>query len=222
MTARRRPDSRRTTPSSRRGSAPRTRSDSRTSAAERAYARRAQRAEEARRASGAGRTARSGSVVGLFAWLRPRLLRSRTSFVLLIMLLLAGGVAATLWLSTQAISTSYRLERLHEQNARLAERVAELQRVVAKRESATWLAEQARSLGMVPAGLPAKLVVQPDGTIRLVGEPHVVTAESASRAPRFPLLSSAPPQAQRQDRDTGSAEGDESTDQETSSAGAGG
>lgn len=209
-------------PSARRRNGRSARAGSKGSAAERAYARREQRAVGTSPGSGARRD-RSRSGTGALAWLRPRLPRSRASFVLLIMALLAGGVAATLWLSTQAISVSYRLEKLHEQNARLAERVAELRRVVAKRESPTWLAEQARRLGMVPAGLPAKLVVQPDGTIRLIGDPQVVTAPSPLPSPSYPLLSSPPPEPQQQqDRDSDSHGGDESADHETSPAGAGG
>ena len=61
----------------------------------------------------------------------------RASFVVLIIVLLAVGVAATLWLSTQAIADSYRLEDAKQQADQLAERADQLQRDVTKAESAS-------------------------------------------------------------------------------------
>lgn len=132
---------------------------SRTAAAQRAYARRAHR--EGRRVEhpveddldrGSG----------------------RAPFVVLIIVVLTVGVAATLWLSTQAVADSYRLEEVKQEADRLAERAAELQREVTENESAASLAERAKAMGMVPAGDPARLIVQPDGTVVLVGEPTPV------------------------------------------------
>jgi hypothetical protein len=132
---------------------------SRTAAAQRAYARRAQR--EGRRIErpieedldrGAG----------------------RASFVVLIIVVLTVGVAATLWLSTQAIADSYRLEQVKQEADRLAEQAAQLQREVTEQESAASLAERAKAMGMIPAGDPARLIVQPDGTVVVVGEPTPV------------------------------------------------
>ena len=162
--------------------------------------------------------------------------RSRASFVLLIMAMLAAGVVATLWLTTQAIAGSYKLERLHEHNAELAERAAKLERVVTKRESAPWLAEQARQLGMVPGGTPAKVVVRPDGSVTVVGEPKKVTAP----APPPPPESAAEPEADPADEGTAGngqqpqgddsapappeqeSSGQDSAEQDTQAAGAGG
>ncbi|TDV46318.1 septum formation initiator [Actinophytocola oryzae] len=98
----------------------------------------------------------------------------RASFVVLIIVVLAVGVAATLWLSTQAIEDSYRLEQAKQEADRLSERAAELQREVTRNESAASLAELAKAMGMVPAGDPARLIVQPDGTVVVVGEPTPV------------------------------------------------
>ncbi|MGH3762355.1 hypothetical protein, partial [Actinophytocola sp.] len=95
----------------------------------------------------------------------------RASFVILIIALLAVGVAATLWLSTQAIADSYRLEDAKQTADQLAERADQLQRDVTKAESASALAERAKAMGMVPAGDPARLVVRPDGRVVVVGEP---------------------------------------------------
>src|SRR5699024_10385997 len=156
---------------------PRTRPGARSAAAERAYARRAQRADQ-HRSSVAGGSRGVGQGGG--RW-RPRMPRSRTSFVTLVMVLLATGVVATLWLSTQAIAGSYKLEQLRENNNRLSEQVGQLERTVTKRESPGWLAEHARELGMVPGGTAAKLVVDSDGSVSLVGEPRKVTAPEHGR-----------------------------------------
>jgi hypothetical protein len=136
-------------------------SRSRTPAAQRAYARRAQR--EGRKVQ------------------RPidhdhdhDNTSGRAAFVVLIIALLTVGVAATLWLSTQAIADSYRLEDAKQEADHLAERAAELQREVTEKESASSLAERAKAMGMVPAGDPARLIVQPDGTVVVVGEPKPV------------------------------------------------
>lgn len=137
------------------------------SAGERAYAKRAQRAEASRRSS----AGEGGSLAR-----RPRWPRSRASFVLVLMALMAVGVATTLWLSTQAIADSYRLERLRQQNAHLAERAEQLQREVGRLQSPSSLAERAKALGMVPGGNPARLVVDEDGSITVVGEPTEATA----------------------------------------------
>ncbi|MBB3051305.1 cell division protein FtsB [Prauserella isguenensis] len=137
----------------------------RSSAAERAYARRAQRAETLQRQTERRETPEPRRLRIRLSW--PK---SRASFVLMLMALMAVGVATTLWLSTQAISDSYRLEQLRQNNASLAERSEELQRAVASAEAPARLAERARDLGMVPGGNPARLVVRDDGTVRVVGE----------------------------------------------------
>ncbi|GAB3477293.1 FtsB family cell division protein [Amycolatopsis cihanbeyliensis] len=160
----------------------------RSSAAERAYARRAQRTEELRAAeadTGGRRRFR------LLRLVKLRLPRSRASFVLVMMGLLAAGVATTLWLSTQAIADTYRLKELRQANADLSERAEQLQREVTMRESPSWLAEQARQLGMVPGGDPARLVVDREGETTLVGEPEKVTTP-APPPPATPPAESEP------------------------------
>lgn len=142
----------------------------RSSAAERAYARRAQRAETLQR-----QTERREGPEPRRLRLRLRWPRSRASFVLMLMALMVAGVATTLWLSTQAISDSYRLEELRQSNSSLTERSEELQRSVASSGAPARLAERAQDLGMVPGGNPARLVVSDDGKVRMVGEPKQAT-----------------------------------------------
>lgn len=172
--------------------APRRASRGRTSAAERAYARRAQRADllkerEPRPAPKAERTTGRIQDVPKLK-LKIRLPKSRASFVLLMMALLAAGVATTLWLTTQAIADSYRLEQLRTTNANLAETKEQLQRDVAKAESPASLAPAAQQLGMVPGGDPARILVGPDGKTSLVGEPKQAKADA-------PPVQAAPPVA---------------------------
>jgi len=125
----------------------------RSAAVQRAYARRAQR-------TGALHTARANTVAGL------------TPFVVLVMVLLSAALVATLWLSTAAAADSYRLQSSREATRDLTERSEQLGREVATLETAPELARRALELGMVPAGDPARLVVAPDGTIVLVGDPE--------------------------------------------------
>lgn len=141
----------------------------RTAAAERAYARRAQRE---------GRT--DGESVQRHPRRKPqqkpeRGTASRASFVMLVMGLLVAGVVTTLWLSTQAIADSYRLDQAKKTATELAEQAELLQREVAGLESASTLADLAAKYGMIPAGDPSRLIVGPDGRITVVGDPKPVT-----------------------------------------------
>lgn len=171
--------------------APRRGSRGRTSAAERAYARRAQRADLLKdREPRPEPKAKPAAEQKPAPKLKLRLLvpKSRASFVLMMMALLAAGVATTLWLTTQAIADSYRLEQLRTTNAHLAETKEQLQREVAKAESPASLAPAAQQLGMVPGGDPARIVVGPDGKTSLVGEPKKAKADT-------PVVPAAPPVA---------------------------
>jgi hypothetical protein len=170
--------------------APRRASRARTSAAERAYARRAQRADllKEREPRTAPKAQRERVPDVPKPKLKLRLPKSRASFVLLMMALLAAGVATTLWLTTQAIADSYRLEQLRTANSNLAETKEQLQRDVAKAESPASLAPAAQQLGMVPGGDPARILVGPDGKTSLVGEPKKAKADA-------PPVQAAPPAA---------------------------
>ncbi|PPK67529.1 hypothetical protein V5P93_005443 [Actinokineospora auranticolor] len=117
----------------------------------------------------------------------------RASFVVLIISLLVVGVAATLWLTTQAVADSYRLEGAKQAATLLAEQVERLQQDVAKQESAPALADRARALGMVPAGDAAWLVVTPDGRIKVVGTPKPAAPAPATPDPTQPDPGQQPP-----------------------------
>jgi len=167
--------------------APRRASRGRTSAAERAYARRAQRAELVQQRPEPERLKVTDKPPAMLKIHWPR---SRASFVLMMMGLLAVGVACTLWLTTQAVADSYQLEQLRSGNSKLAESKQKLQRDVAKAESPASLAPAAQQLGMVPGGDPARIVVGPDGKTSLVGEPKKAKAD-AQPVPAAPPVAPA-------------------------------
>jgi hypothetical protein len=115
---------------------------------------------------------------------------------MLVMGLLVAGVITTLWLSTQAIADSYRLDQAKKAATELSERAEVLQREVAGLESASTLADMARRLGMVPSGDPARLIVGPDGKVSVVGDPKpVVTTPPPSAPADVPPPPVAPDQA---------------------------
>lgn len=175
----------------------------RTSAAQKAYARRAQRSEAVSHSE-----VQLSATKGVLSMLKLRLPASRASFVVLVMSLLAGGVALTLWLSTQAIADSYRLESVRAQTASLVERAERLQRDVAREESAAALARKARQLGMVPSGEPARLLVTPRGKPKLVGEPKVIArpAPPVQHTPERESSARRPAQNERREADRDDAD----------------
>ncbi|MEV3959748.1 hypothetical protein AB0M34_02450 [Nocardia sp. NPDC050193] len=126
-------------------------------AAQRAYARRRQRT--------GGPSAAAPAVA-------PRSeLAGRGPFVAAILAMFGCGLALTLVLTTRAAEDSYQLSDAREANRVLSGERAALQREVAAADSAPELATRARELGMIPAVDPARLVVAPDGTVTVVGEP---------------------------------------------------
>ncbi|HWD02953.1 MAG TPA: hypothetical protein VG674_10930 [Amycolatopsis sp.] len=181
----------------------------RTTAAERAYARRAQRADLLQQRAPKKQPVRRAEPLGAEAAPKPKRLRlrwprSRASFVLIMMGLMAVGVASTLWLTTQAIADSYRLEQLRDTNAKLAESKDQLERDVAKAESPASLAPAAKQLGMVPGGDPARIVVGQNGKITVVGDPTKVQAPAGSSNAETAAPPAGPPVGQHE----GGIEGD--------------
>jgi hypothetical protein len=141
------------------------RRQTRSAAVQRAYARRAQRTG---RALAGDLQVEAGG---------------RARFVVLVMVLLGMALVATLWLSTAAAADSYRLQEAQTQARDLSERAEDLGQRVATLETAPELARRARNLGMVPTGEPARLVVLPDGTVAVIGEPTPATAPAPLAPP---------------------------------------
>jgi cell division protein FtsB len=74
----------------------------------------------------------------------------RTSFVLLLLGLLGGGLVCLLVVNTTLAANSIEIIRLQNRNAARSEQVQELQQQVAAARSATTIAKEARRLGMRP------------------------------------------------------------------------
>jgi cell division protein FtsL len=140
---------------------------SRSAAAERAYARRAHRTQNIR---GSAPQRQVGTV-------------PKAPFVVMVMLVLIVGLAAIMWLSTQAAADSYKLQEAHNEAAQLSLRVGQLRQEVALAESPTKLAEAAAKLGLVLAGDPAKLKRLPDGSVEIYGKPSAVQAPAPPPPP---------------------------------------
>ncbi|TQM44624.1 hypothetical protein [Pseudonocardia cypriaca] len=148
----------------------------RRSAQQKAYAR---RDERVRRVTGA-RPARGAAPAG------------RPQFVLLIMVLLAAGLVATLWLSTAAAADSYQLQDATAEARVLSEQAERLKQEVAVLASAPELARRAGELGMVPVRDPARLVVAVDGNVDVVGQPRAAVPPPPP-APPAPPAGAQPP-----------------------------
>ncbi|NUS95581.1 MAG: hypothetical protein HOQ36_24745, partial [Nocardia sp.] len=125
-------------------------------AAQRAYARRRQRT------GGPGAAPEAAARTEL---------AGRGPFVAAILAMFGCGLALTLVLTTRAAEDSYQLSDAREANRVLSDERAALQREVAAADSPPELATRARELGMIPARDPARLVVAPDGTVTVFGEP---------------------------------------------------
>jgi hypothetical protein len=91
-----------------------------------------------------------------------------------VMVVLGVGIAAIMWLSTQATADSYRLQDARAEETRLARQVDQLRRDVALAESPPSLADAAAKIGLVPAGDPARLRQLPDGSVEVYGTPSAV------------------------------------------------
>lgn len=118
----------------------------------------------------------------------------RAKFVLLVMALLAVGIVATLWLSTAAAADSYKLQAARTEARDLQEQSERLRREVAGMAAPTALAQRAAELGMVPVPDPPRVVVAPDGSVTIAGEPRVAT-KPAPPAPKPVVPPAAPPAA---------------------------
>ncbi|WP_280406639.1 hypothetical protein [Nocardia carnea] len=118
-------------------------------------------------------------------------------FVAAILAMFGCGLALTLVLTTRAAEDSYQLSDAREANRVLADERAALQREVATADSAPELATRARELGMIPADDPARLVVAPDGTVTVIGEP------APAQGPAAPPLNPPPRTGPRGGADPG-------------------
>lgn len=100
----------------------------------------------------------------------------RAPFVTLVVLLLAGGLLGLLALNTVLAQDAFRLHTLSVEGKQLRDQEQVLEREVETLRTPRNLAEQARELGMVPAGSPAFLRL-PDGAVLGAEVPAEAPAE---------------------------------------------
>ncbi|MFC4457737.1 hypothetical protein ACFO4M_05010 [Pseudonocardia nematodicida] len=117
----------------------------------------------------------------------------RAKFVLVVMVLLAAGLIATLWLSTAAAADSYILQDARQRTAALTEQSEALRKDVSALEAPGSLAQRATDQGLVPVSDPARLVVAPDGRVDVVGDPQAAVPAAPAGDPAGPAGPAGPP-----------------------------
>lgn len=122
--------------------------------------------------------------------LQTKVVSSRAPQVVGVMALLGTGLVTTLWLSIAAVSGSYELQQAEAETSALNEQRELLLREVSNMDSTPALQRRAEELGLVPGPEPARLVLNPDGTTRLVGEPEEAKAPAP---PPLPAPPAGPP-----------------------------
>ncbi|HVE27710.1 MAG TPA: hypothetical protein VNC22_20030 [Sporichthya sp.] len=133
------------------------------------------------------RTTRAGTAKPSLAVVPETSTRSgRAPFVLLIVLVLSGGLAALLGFNTALAQGSFTASRLQKQATELDDRSQSLEEQLARAASPDRLARSARKLGMVPA--PGVAFIQlSDGTITGATEPAPVAPRPLTAAEKAEL-----------------------------------
>lgn len=107
---------------------------------------------------------------------------ARAPFVVLLIAVLALGVAGVLYLNTKIDESGLRVEQAKAASAQLRLQIEELERTVAERSATPRIAAEARALGLVPAGDAAILTLNSNGTTTLLGDPHQAVAAGTGAA----------------------------------------
>lgn len=128
----------------------------------------------------------------------------RVPFALLVLGLLVGGLVLLLMLNTASAANELRRHDLAAQDASVAAQVEQLHNEVAASAAPGNLARVAGQLGMVPAGNPAFLQIEPDGHVRVLGSPGPVTAPPVA-APKTPKKTAAKTPAKTPARTAGNS-----------------
>lgn len=109
---------------------------------------------------------------------------ARAPFALLLTALLGGGLTVLLLLNATAAQTSFELRELQKKTADLTLREQELQRDVTTMQAPGELASQAEKLGMVRSNGAGFIVLNSDGSHRVVGDPQPAAAPPPPPAPK--------------------------------------
>ena len=107
----------------------------------------------------------------------------RAPFVLLVVGLLVVTALALLALNTASGVDSLQATKQQAANEAQRQEVDQLEQQVVTGGTTAQLAQRAAQQGLVPAGTAGHLVVQPDGTSRLVGTPDPAPVPAPAAAP---------------------------------------
>jgi hypothetical protein len=97
---------------------------------------------------------------------------ARAPFVLLVVALLVGTTLGLLVLNTVIAVDSLKATSLRAENAERAQEVQRLEQQVVTAGTPAEIAEAAEAAGLIPAGTPGYLVLDPDGGAVLRGTPE--------------------------------------------------
>lgn len=100
----------------------------------------------------------------------------RVPFVIALIAVLAGGVGGVLYLNTKMDESGMRTEQANAKSAQLRLQIEALGRTIADLSATPRLAQEAKDLGLVPAGDAAILSIGADGAGTLIGTPKPVPA----------------------------------------------
>ncbi len=118
---------------------------------------------------------------------RPSTQARRTSFVLLLVGLLGGGLVCLLVVNTTLAANSIEIYNLQQQNAEGAQQVQQLEQQVAQAQTASVIAREAWKLGLRPQG---KLIFINLRSKKIVAQPGTTRTELAGR--RVPVATASP------------------------------
>ena len=120
---------------------------------------------------------------------------NRAPFVVVLIALLAGGIAGVLYLNTITDEAGMRASTAKSKSIDLRLTIESLQRDVAMLDATPHIADAAAALGMVPAGDSAMLMVDGSGAGSVVGEPSAVPGPAAPAAAPDPAAAKLATQA---------------------------
>lgn len=108
----------------------------------------------------------------------------RMPFVVVLIVLLAGAVGGVLYLNTKTDESGMRAQQASATAAQLRLQIESLNRAIADLAATPRIAQEARALGMVPAGDAAILTVDAGGHTSLIGTPKPVSPAAATGSGR--------------------------------------
>jgi hypothetical protein len=120
---------------------------------------------------------------------------NRAPFVVVLIGLLGAGIAAVLYLNTMTDEAGMRASTAKSKAIDLRLTIEALERDVAMLDATPRIADQARAMGLVPAGDSAMLIVDAVGAGSVIGDPTVVPGQAPPVDPAAQAAADAAAQA---------------------------